>query len=70
MGLICTKTQIKDILTNQHSSNIVVSTCGCFEIFHIGHLECIEAAKKLGDVLIVGINSDQYIKKKRKIACI
>lgn len=68
MGLICSKAQLKDILINQHNSKVIVSTCGCFEIFHIGHLECIEEAKKLGDILIVGINSDKYIEinKKRK----
>jgi glycerol-3-phosphate cytidylyltransferase-like family protein len=33
MGLICLIDQIKGI------SKIIVSTCGCFEIFHIGHLE-------------------------------
>lgn len=68
MGLICSKTQLRNILMNQHNSEVIISTCGCFEIFHIGHLECIEKAKKLGDILIVGINSDQYIKinKKRK----
>ena len=67
MGLICSIDQIKDILKQQKSKTIV-STCGCFEIFHIGHLECIEEAKKLGDILIVGINTDQYIEanKKRK----
>ena len=67
MGLICSIDQLKGIL-EQHESKIIVSTCGCFEIFHIGHLECIEEAKKLGDILIVGINSDQYIEanKNRK----
>ncbi len=68
MGLVCSESQLKDILADQYNSKIIVSTCGCFEIFHIGHLECIEEAKKLGDILVVGINSDKYIveNKKRK----
>ena len=68
MGIICSKMQLKDILVNIKKSKTIVSTCGCFEIFHIGHLEYIEEAKELGDILIVGINSDQYIEvnKNRK----
>ena len=65
MGLICSQSKLKDILAKRHNSTIVVSACGCFEIFHIGHLEYIEEAKKLGDILIVGINSDQYIEKNK-----
>lgn len=36
----------------------VVWTNGCFDLFHAGHLESLRAASNLGDILIVGINSD------------
>jgi len=36
----------------------IVSTNGYFDILHVGHVRYLAAAKKLGDVLIVGINSD------------
>ncbi|MDR0533206.1 MAG: D-glycero-beta-D-manno-heptose 1-phosphate adenylyltransferase [Verrucomicrobiales bacterium] len=36
----------------------VVATNGCFDILHVGHLRYLEEAKKLGDTLIVGLNSD------------
>ena len=65
MGLICEKGELKKILREQYNSKVIVSACGCFEIFHVGHLEYIEGAKKLGDVLIVGINSDKYIEKNK-----
>lgn len=42
---------------------IVVFTNGCFEILHPGHIEILERAKSLGDVLIVGINSDNSVKE-------
>jgi len=39
----------------------IVFTNGCFDILHAGHVEYLEAAKELGDKLIVGINSDQSV---------
>lgn len=35
---------------------------GCFDILHIGHLKMLEYAKSLGDILVVGIDSDSRIK--------
>ena len=40
----------------------IVFTNGCFDILHIGHVKYLEAAKSLGDVLILGLNSDKSIK--------
>ena len=42
---------------------IKVFTNGCFDILHIGHVRCLEYAKKQGDYLIVGLNSDTSVKK-------
>jgi len=57
--------QLKNILALRRDYDTIVCTCGCFEIFHIGHLECIEEAKKLGDILIVGINTDKFIEERK-----
>ena len=40
----------------------VVFTNGCFDLLHPGHIHSLEAARKLGDVLIVGINSDESVR--------
>lgn len=40
----------------------IVTTNGCFDILHVGHLQYLKEAKKLGDVLIVGVNSDKSVK--------
>jgi len=40
----------------------VVATGGCFDLLHIGHLATLEAARKLGDCLIVCLNSDASIR--------
>ena len=36
---------------------------GCFDILHRGHIDILEKAKKLGDILIVAVNSDNSVKK-------
>jgi D-beta-D-heptose 7-phosphate kinase/D-beta-D-heptose 1-phosphate adenosyltransferase len=40
----------------------VVFTNGCFDLLHPGHVALLEAAKALGDVLVVGINSDRSVR--------
>jgi glycerol-3-phosphate cytidylyltransferase len=42
---------------------IVVWTNGCFDILHVGHLHCLEQAKRLGDILVVGVNTDITVRK-------
>ncbi len=41
----------------------VVFTNGVFDILHRGHVEYLAAAKRLGDVLIIGVNSDESVKR-------
>ncbi len=41
----------------------IVFTNGCFDILHRGHIEYLKKAKELGDVLIVGLNSDDSVKR-------
>jgi len=40
----------------------IVFTNGCFDILHIGHTRCLEEAKRLGDTLVVGLNSDRAVR--------
>jgi len=40
----------------------VVFTNGCFDILHLGHVEYLRRARALGDVLIVGLNSDSSVR--------
>jgi D-beta-D-heptose 7-phosphate kinase/D-beta-D-heptose 1-phosphate adenosyltransferase len=41
----------------------VVMTNGCFDLLHVGHVKYLEAARKLGDVLIVAVNADDSVKR-------
>jgi len=41
----------------------IVFTNGCFDILHVGHVDYLSRARRLGDVLVVGLNSDSSVKK-------
>lgn len=41
----------------------IVTTNGCFDILHAGHVACIEIAKSFGDLLVVGVNTDESVRK-------
>ena len=41
----------------------IVFTNGCFDILHVGHVRYLKSARALGDILIVGLNSDASVKR-------
>jgi D-beta-D-heptose 7-phosphate kinase / D-beta-D-heptose 1-phosphate adenosyltransferase len=41
----------------------IVFTNGCFDLLHLGHIRYLEGAKALGDILLVGVNSDHSVQK-------
>ena len=47
----------------KHRKSKVVFTNGCFDILHRGHVAYLNEAKSLGDILIVGLNSDASVKR-------
>ena len=53
--------EICALLRNQGKK--IVFTNGCFDILHVGHVTYLDAAKQLGDVLIVGVNSDDSVRR-------
>jgi D-glycero-beta-D-manno-heptose 1-phosphate adenylyltransferase len=53
---------MKEIVAQARASyRKIVFANGCFDLIHAGHTRYLEAAKKLGDILIVGINSDTCV---------
>lgn len=46
-----------------HEKKKIVFTNGCFDILHVGHIRYLHEASKLGDLLIVGLNSDSSVKR-------
>ena len=55
----------KKVKELQESGKKVVFTNGVFDILHVGHLTYLEEARELGDVLIVGVNSDRSVKTNK-----
>ncbi|KJR41457.1 cytochrome C biogenesis protein CcdA [Candidatus Magnetoovum chiemensis] len=49
------------IVVKQSEGKKVVFTNGCFDIIHAGHIKYLTQAKSLGDILIVGLNSDSSV---------
>ena len=43
--------------------NVVVTTNGCFDVLHLGHLRYLQAARQLGDLLVVAVNSDSSVRE-------
>ncbi|MBI5701180.1 D-glycero-beta-D-manno-heptose-7-phosphate kinase [Candidatus Saganbacteria bacterium] len=60
---IKTRKEISEIAKRLKSEGARIAfTNGCFDILHLGHVRYLKEAKKLGDVLIVGLNSDRSVK--------
>jgi D-beta-D-heptose 7-phosphate kinase/D-beta-D-heptose 1-phosphate adenosyltransferase len=51
------------IKSEQRKGKKIVFTNGCFDILHRGHVTYLNQARDLGDLLIVGINSDESVKR-------
>ncbi len=54
---------VSSILKCQLENKSIVFTNGCFDLLHKGHIHLLEEAKKLGDILVVAINTDDSVKK-------
>jgi rfaE bifunctional protein nucleotidyltransferase chain/domain len=46
-----------------HADETIVFTNGCFDILHVGHVRYLAAARRLGNVLVVGLNSDASVRE-------
>lgn len=56
--------ELKEVLNSERIKNKkIVFTNGCFDIIHRGHVEYLQKAKELGDLLILGLNSDLSVKR-------
>ena len=49
--------------TERRSGKRIVLANGCFDVLHVGHVRYLEAARALGDLLIVGVNSDEQARR-------
>lgn len=49
-------------IARKHGARVVFAN-GCFDLLHVGHVRYLEAAGALGDLLVVGINSDEQVRR-------
>jgi rfaE bifunctional protein nucleotidyltransferase chain/domain len=47
----------------REQGGVIVFTNGCFDILHAGHVDYLKRAKSLGDILVVGLNTDESIRR-------
>ena len=59
------ETAITRVNTYKKQGKKIVFTNGCFDILHPGHVDLLARAKKLGDILVIGLNSDESSQKSR-----
>jgi len=52
-------------ISNIFKNKKTVLVGGCFDIFHYGHLKFLKQAKKQGDFLVIALESDEFIKRKK-----
>jgi D-beta-D-heptose 7-phosphate kinase/D-beta-D-heptose 1-phosphate adenosyltransferase len=61
---IIDRTRIRDIILRlQKDGEKVVFTNGCFDLLHVGHIRYLNETKKLGTILVVGLNSDKSVSR-------
>ncbi|MDP2929429.1 MAG: D-glycero-beta-D-manno-heptose 1-phosphate adenylyltransferase [Candidatus Omnitrophota bacterium] len=57
------KNLVKILSSLRKKGKRIVFTNGCFDIIHVGHIDYLSKAKRLGDILVVGLNSDSSVRK-------
>jgi D-glycero-beta-D-manno-heptose 1-phosphate adenylyltransferase len=64
---VMTREQLVPLLrAAQTQGKRIVFTNGCFDLMHVGHTRYLQAAKDLGDLLVVGVNSDASVRSLNK----
>jgi D-glycero-beta-D-manno-heptose 1-phosphate adenylyltransferase len=63
MGQFTSESELLQKIKTLRSGKKIVFTNGCFDLLHVGHIRYLQAAKALGDVLIVALNTDASVKR-------
>ncbi len=54
---------LPELSCHKQEGKKIVFTNGCYDLLHVGHVRCFQEAKRLGDVLVVGLNSDRSVRE-------
>ena len=63
MGIVTPPTLAQQVQLARSKGETIVMTNGCFDILHAGHVHYLNEARKLGDRLIVAVNSDDSVRR-------
>ena len=56
-------TEFRSLANRRQNGETVVFTNGCFDILHVGHVRYLQEARALGNILVVGLNSDDSTRR-------
>lgn len=62
-GVLAEDELVRRVAEVRAQGKTVVMTNGCFDILHVGHVRYLEAARRLGDLLVVAVNDDDSVKR-------
>jgi rfaE bifunctional protein nucleotidyltransferase chain/domain len=66
LGEVVSQRELEAIVRRKKAENQrIVFTNGCFDLLHPGHIRLLEESRSLGDVLIVGINTDESVRRNK-----
>jgi rfaE bifunctional protein nucleotidyltransferase chain/domain len=57
---------LKELKAGREKNKKIVFTNGCFDIIHPGHIDYLSQARDLGDILVLGLNTDQSVRRLNK----
>jgi rfaE bifunctional protein nucleotidyltransferase chain/domain len=60
---VLSSSALSKLIQSRRRGKTVVFTNGCFDLVHAGHLKVLEWAKRQGDILVVGLNSDASVRR-------
>jgi len=64
LGTVLNRQELRDQIESlRREGKRIVTTNGCFDLLHVGHVRFLQAARQLGDVLAVGLNSDASVRR-------
>ena len=63
--VVARSTLVERVKAAREKGLSVVFANGCFDVLHAGHVRYLEGAKTLGDLLVVGVNSDEQVSKQK-----
>ncbi len=64
MGRVASLPELAEwVAVQRRAGKQIVLTNGCFDLLHVGHVRALQAARALGDILVVGVNCDESVRR-------